>query len=49
MSCHGFKNNNVMLKRSEAHKVERVAYLLSIYFSVEKNFKQTDKINLGHF
>ena len=41
--------NNTMLKRSEAHDVERVAYLFSINVSAEKNFKQADKINLGHF
>ena len=49
MSCHGFRNNNAMFKRGEAHDVERVVYLLAINVFVEKNFKQTDKINLGHF
>ena len=49
MSCHGFRNNNMMFKQSEAHDVERVAYLFSINVLVEKNFKKADKINWGHF
>ena len=36
MSCHGFRDNNAMFKRGEAHDVEIVAYLLSINVSVEK-------------
>ena len=36
-------------QRGEAQDVERVTFLYSINVSVEKNCKQADKINWGHF